>query len=207
MFIAPSPLAPTNLLGGCIAEYENVWINTEEIIERIEEEARQLPRSLQFEQATEYSVDTAQTIETNKRRTNTDLNVSKAGATNEFFRFLNNEYYLTVLGAQRWYQNHFDLPELHHAESYNLLKYQTGQEYKAHYDGGIIDRRCVSPILYLNDEYEGGELEFVHFGIKIKPKKGNLYLFPSNYAYSHIAHPVTEGTKYAIVTWLHGTTL
>jgi predicted 2-oxoglutarate/Fe(II)-dependent dioxygenase YbiX len=29
-----------------------------------------------------------------------------------------------------------------------------------------------------------------------------LILFPSNYAYSHIAHPVTSGTKYAMVTWI-----
>jgi hypothetical protein len=29
-----------------------------------------------------------------------------------------------------------------------------------------------------------------------------LILFPSNYAYSHIAHPITNGTKYAMVTWI-----
>ena len=32
---------------------------------------------------------------------------------------------------------------------------------------------------------------------------GMLLLFPSNYPYAHIAHHVTSGTKYAIVTWLH----
>ena len=42
-----------------------------------------------------------------------------------------------------------------------------------------------------------------NFSIKIKPSPGMLAIFPANYAYSHIAHPVKTGTKYAIVTWLH----
>ena len=29
-----------------------------------------------------------------------------------------------------------------------------------------------------------------------------LILFPSSYPYMHIAHPVTKGTKYNLVTWL-----
>jgi predicted 2-oxoglutarate/Fe(II)-dependent dioxygenase YbiX len=62
--------------------------------------------------------------------------------------------------------------------------------------------RVVSAILYLNDDYEGGHLEFPNFGIKIKPQAGMLILFPSNYAYTHAAHPVTKGTKYALVTWI-----
>jgi predicted 2-oxoglutarate/Fe(II)-dependent dioxygenase YbiX len=57
--------------------------------------------------------------------------------------------------------------------------------------------------VYLNDDYEGGEVEFVNFGIKIKPQPGMLLLFPSTYPYAHIAHPVTSGVKYAIVTWIH----
>jgi predicted 2-oxoglutarate/Fe(II)-dependent dioxygenase YbiX len=84
-----------------------------------------------------------------------------------------------------------------------MLKYSTGQEYHAHYDGGTGSGRSLSAIVYLNDDYEGGHVEFVNYGVKIKPKPGMLLLFPSSYAYRHIAHPVTSGTKYAIVTWLH----
>ena len=62
--------------------------------------------------------------------------------------------------------------------------------------------RSVSAICYLNDDYEGGELEFVNFKLKIKPQAGMMILFPSNFAYMHIAHPVTSGTKYAMVTWI-----
>jgi predicted 2-oxoglutarate/Fe(II)-dependent dioxygenase YbiX len=87
-------------------------------------------------------------------------------------------------------------------EYYNVLKYSSGQKYDAHYDGSTADGRSISAIVYLNDEYIGGEIEFVNFGIKIKPEPGMLILFPSNYAYKHIAHPIVDGTKYAIVTWI-----
>jgi len=88
-------------------------------------------------------------------------------------------------------------------EGYSILKYQDGAEYKNHYDCGPgTNKRVVSMLAYLNEEYSGGELEFVNFGIKYKPSAGDIILFPSSYIYSHIAHPVTSGTKYAIVTWL-----
>jgi predicted 2-oxoglutarate/Fe(II)-dependent dioxygenase YbiX len=83
-----------------------------------------------------------------------------------------------------------------------MLRYKGGQQYKAHADGTTADGRSVSAIVYLNNDYEGGEVEFVNFGVKIKPEPGMLLLFPSNYPYTHIAHPVISGTKYAIVTWM-----
>jgi predicted 2-oxoglutarate/Fe(II)-dependent dioxygenase YbiX len=91
-------------------------------------------------------------------------------------------------------------------ENFSLLKYEgsTGDHYDAHFDGGATSNRWISAIIYLNDDYEGGELEFVHFGIKMKPKVGSVVVFPSNYPYSHIAHAVTNGTKYAIVTFIAG---
>ena len=60
----------------------------------------------------------------------------------------------------------------------------------------------LSSLFYLNDDYEGGELYFDKFNLKIKPKAGDLYLFPSTYLFSHASLPVTEGTKYSIVTML-----
>jgi predicted 2-oxoglutarate/Fe(II)-dependent dioxygenase YbiX len=83
-----------------------------------------------------------------------------------------------------------------------MLKYRSGEEYKAHYDGGTMSGRAVSALVYLNSDYEGGEIEFPHFGIKIKPEAGMMLLFPSNFAYRHIAHPIRSGTKYSLVTWI-----
>jgi Rps23 Pro-64 3,4-dihydroxylase Tpa1-like proline 4-hydroxylase len=88
-------------------------------------------------------------------------------------------------------------------EGYAILKYEKGTMYKQHHDcGGSNKGRVVSMLVYLNDDFVGGELEFPHIGVKHKPSAGDIVLFPSNYTFSHIAHPVTEGTKYAVVSWL-----
>jgi hypothetical protein len=91
-------------------------------------------------------------------------------------------------------------------EGYQVVKYNEGGFYKAHVDGGEdFLYRKVSGIIYLNDDYEGGELEFTKFNLKIKPKKNSIVLFPSNYAYEHRAHPVIKGQKMCIVTWFFST--
>jgi predicted 2-oxoglutarate/Fe(II)-dependent dioxygenase YbiX len=88
-------------------------------------------------------------------------------------------------------------------EGYTILKYENGTHYKQHHDcGGLHKDRVVSILIYLNDDYVGGELEFPLFNVKYKPKAGDIILFPSNYTFSHIAHPVTEGTKYCVVSWM-----
>ena len=87
-------------------------------------------------------------------------------------------------------------------EGFQILKYHEGGFYKVHIDGGEqFLYRKVSGILYVNDDYDGGELEFTKFNLKIKPKKNSILLFPSNYAYEHIAHTVTKGKKICIVSW------
>ena len=59
----------------------------------------------------------------------------------------------------------------------------------------------MSAILYLNDVTEGGETWFDKFGLSVKPEKGKLILFPSNYAYTHQALPPVNEKKYVVVTW------
>jgi predicted 2-oxoglutarate/Fe(II)-dependent dioxygenase YbiX len=114
---------------------------------------------------------------------------------------IHNQMYILLAATAYPYAKKHDIPNLYH-EFYNMLRYSGGQEYKAHADGSTEGGRSVSAIIYLNNDYEGGEVEFVNYGVKIKPEPGMLLLFPSNYAYRHIAHPVTSGTKYALVTWM-----
>ena len=87
---------------------------------------------------------------------------------------------------------------------YELLRYQEGEHFGLHTDA-ILGRnegfRQLSGLIYLNDDYEGGETEFPRQGIKFKGSAGDLLLFPSNFCYPHQSLPVTQGTKFAIVTW------
>ena len=55
-------------------------------------------------------------------------------------------------------------------------------------------------LLYLNDDYEGGE--FYVAGKKFEPKKSSALIFPSNFMFPHEAKVVTKGTRWSIVTWL-----
>lgn len=100
------------------------------------------------------------------------------------------------------YRKMFNIAPLTYWESFNFVKYGKDQHFQIHSDHGYSYICVLSSVGYLNDDYEGGELFFDKFNIKIKPKAGDLYLFPSSFIYSHAAMPVTEGTKYSIVTML-----
>lgn len=203
MLIQPNPIQPDEMIAGCIAVYKNIWPDWANTIEDIEKTTSDANTGIIFRQATTVE-DKVEGYNSTNRRTNYDLDLTKCGYVNEVFRKLNNRFFEVTFAAVRGYTDVLGIEEsIHFVESFNLLKYQTGQEYGAHYDGNTGTARVVSPILYLNDDYEGGELEFVNFNLKIKPKAGTLYIFPASYPYRHIAHPVKSGTKYAIVTWLH----
>lgn len=89
-------------------------------------------------------------------------------------------------------------------EGLDLLRYGIGEKYSFHSDTDWHYYRTVSLLVYLNpSEYSGGETEFKHFNIKIKPEKPAIVIFPSNYSYMHSALPVTEGEKFIVVSWMN----
>jgi len=194
----PGTLYPNTTVGGCIDIFENVWPNPEETIELIEESCLEPNSGINWNRA-----ETVDSGKNQKHRTNFSFCLTDAAKyyDNLLAQGIHNQMYLLLLASTTPYAEKHHIPYLSH-ENYHVLKYQDGQEYKAHADGGTDLGRAISAILYLNDDYEGGEIEFPNFNVKIKPQRGMLILFPSTYPYVHIAHPVTQGTKYAIVTWI-----
>ena len=112
------------------------------------------------------------------------------------------DIYDVKLSAVKDYSYHFRLAELKYWEAFNFIKYGPNQHFQEHTDHGFSYNCVVSLVAYINDDYEGGELQFRLQGLNIKPKAGDLYIFPSNYMYPHRAMPVKSGTKYSIVTML-----
>ena len=55
--------------------------------------------------------------------------------------------------------------------------------------------------MHLNDDYEGGEFAFFDRQLKYKLNKGDVLMFPSTFMYPHEVMPVTQGTRYSIITW------
>jgi hypothetical protein len=100
------------------------------------------------------------------------------------------------------YVKRFQLGELRYWEAMNFVKYGEGQHFQYHHDHGFSYNCTVSLVGYPNDDYEGGGLSFKLQGLEVKPKAGDLYVFPSNYMYPHRAMPVESGVKYSIVTML-----
>jgi hypothetical protein len=84
---------------------------------------------------------------------------------------------------------------------YILIKYQDSDKFDYHVDDGRTYPRTISMSAYLNDDYEGGEIEFPLFGISHKPEAGDIIVFSSSFPYMHRVNPVISGTRYAIVNW------
>lgn len=87
-------------------------------------------------------------------------------------------------------------------DGYQILKYGIGQKFVNHIDDHPDFHRRISTLYYLNDNYSGGEINFPRFGISFKPKANQMIIFPSAYTYNHSVSPVTEGTRYAVVSWM-----
>jgi len=149
--------------------------------------------------------------EINKYKWTKPLNVNKDDRSNSVIYFLDREKYANVFSMidqalnkfLNTYTNLYFLPDLTYS-SIEALKYQPDEKYVMHYDDGSksVCNRVTNCVMYLNDNYEGGEIEFVNFGIKEKPIKNSMVLFPSNYPYMHTAHKVLSGTRYAINLFL-----
>jgi predicted 2-oxoglutarate/Fe(II)-dependent dioxygenase YbiX len=59
----------------------------------------------------------------------------------------------------------------------------------------------LTSLIFLNDDYEGGE--FVLCGDKyIEKIQGSAVVFPSNFMYSHEVKEVTEGKRFSVMTWI-----
>ena len=90
--------------------------------------------------------------------------------------------------------------EMKYWEAMNFIKYGPGQHFAEHSDHGWSYIATVSMVGYFNDDYEGGGLSFGKLGVEVKPKAGDLFIFPSTYLFSHRAMPVLSGNKYSLVT-------
>lgn len=87
----------------------------------------------------------------------------------------------------------------------SILKYEKAGYLPEHTDHGSSSR-TLSVVLYLNDDYEGGEITFTSIGdggVSIKPEAGSAIFFPSNYVFSHEVSEMKNGIRYALPNWYH----
>ncbi|MFQ5562623.1 MAG: 2OG-Fe(II) oxygenase [Parvularculaceae bacterium] len=101
-------------------------------------------------------------------------------------------------------------------EFLSVLCYGAGQEYRPHFDwlptaGEEYDRsgqRVATALLYLNEEYQGGETHFLTPDIRFKGGAGDVLVFDNVHpdgepdkACRHASLPVSDGVKWIGSKW------
>lgn len=107
-----------------------------------------------------------------------------------------------------------------HQEDLQVVAYNPSCYYNAHYDASFHPKivsqfhrgcgpRLYTVLVYLNDDFEGGETDFPEVGIRIKPKKGTAIIFQNideNFDVipesMHAGCPVSNGTKWIANKWI-----
>lgn len=98
-----------------------------------------------------------------------------------------------------------------HGDGLQVLNYQIGQEYKAHYDyfSAASNPRISTLVMYLNDVEQGGETYFPKLNFSVSPQKGMAVYFEYFYDNQelneltlHGGAPIVIGDKWAATQWM-----
>jgi prolyl 4-hydroxylase len=96
-------------------------------------------------------------------------------------------------------------------EPLQVLRYRPGGEYKPHFDAipGFANQRILTMIVWLNEDYEGGETMFMKTGARLRGRTGDALLFrnalPDETRDPDAAHAglkVTRGEKLIASRWI-----
>ncbi len=188
-----------------IVVYSNVIPNSENLTSDIEEGL--VSSGKEWMPASVKEGDNSK-VNTNTRDTST-LGIPYSGKIlDDFSNFisafnstLNNMFFENFDKIEKDYQASFGIYTTWH-DSYGILKYGVGQKFTNHIDDHPDYHRRISTVYYINDNYSGGEISFPRFNITFKPKANQMIIFPSTYVYNHSVSPVTEGERYAVVSWM-----
>lgn len=84
-----------------------------------------------------------------------------------------------------------------------IQRMQEGVELKSHTDQHTDPSIRYATILYINKDYEGGELFFPNLDISLKPNPGDMLFFPGDEKHEHGVRHVKEGPiRYVIVGFI-----
>ena len=112
---------------------------------------------------------------------------------------------------------------INHQEMLQIVRYDEGGKFNPHFDACDIDdpeyknrinhgagQRYATLLVYLNDEYDGGETDFVEMNVSIVPKQGDAIFFwdtddkeqilPLS---KHMGNQVKNGNKWICTKWVH----
>jgi len=88
-----------------------------------------------------------------------------------------------------------------YTKSANLGLWETGSRCLPHTDDALEWTKMLShsSVVYLNNDYEGGNIGFPEYGEYYRPKKGDCIVFTASIV--HEVLPITGGTRYTAAFW------
>ncbi len=81
----------------------------------------------------------------------------------------------------------------------HIAKFETGHGMHEHFDS--TKPNDITTLIYLNEDYSGGDIYFPELNISIKPQEGDLLCFPDTPDFVHGVKPITSGTRYTAPRW------
>lgn len=104
------------------------------------------------------------------------------------------------------YANHYGPWSL--IERFNIQYYKPNEGFCVWHSERTSDNKPVNSrhlvfMTYLNDVTDGGETEFYHQDLKVKPKKGLTLIWPADWTHTHrgVTSPTQE--KYIVTGWFN----
>jgi len=124
---------------------------------------------------------------------NTSNNVYKSW--NDITELALREYILTniVLANKNFQHTLCKIQKTNPKEGYHGWHYENTPEFPY---------RQLVTMMYLNDDFEGGETEFLYQNFRVTPKAGKFVIFPCSWPWTHRGNPPIKKSKYILTSWV-----
>tara|TARA_Y100000033_G_scaffold44062_1_gene46228 strand:- start:713 stop:1312 length:600 start_codon:yes stop_codon:yes gene_type:complete len=99
----------------------------------------------------------------------------------------------SLLGGRKFIISDCKLKRIGPGKGFHVWHYENGDYLSAH--------RTFVVQTYLNDDFEGGETEFLYQNKREKPRAGDVLIFPAGYTHVHRGNPPLGGVKYLATSW------
>ena len=119
-----------------------------------------------------------------------------------------NELHVCFLDYQNQWPFLKSMLKTVYVPSFNIQKYFPGDHFAApHTERSSLPtlHRLFAWMTYLNDvdDDEGGQTNFSHYKIKIKPEIGKTLIWPAEWTHAHKGSLLNSNSKYIITGWMH----
>lgn len=120
------------------------------------------------------------------------------------------KYLDAIQGAITLYIDQYpwaSMADLEVIEPFNIQHYKPGEAFSQPHTERVGSNKTTSFrhlvwMTYLNNVEEGGETQWVHQDLSMKPEKGLTLLWPCDWTHVHHGVPAPKEDKYIVTGWI-----